>query len=312
MRAIVYERYGSPEIRELDPPVPGENEVLVRVHASSVNVADWIFMSGKPWVIRFATGLFRPRNRILGGDLAGRVEAVGKAVTRFRPGDEVFGDIGFGAYAEYACASESRIALKPSSLSFEQAAALPIAGITALQGLRDHGGVRSGQSVVINGASGAVGTFAVQIAKAFGAEVTGVCSTRNLDMVRSIGADHVSDYTQEDFTQSGKRYNFIFDLAGSRPLSACKSSLTPDGLYVSSAGQISWVLKVAVASLFAKQIKVMPAATVNPEDLATLGELCESGKVTPVIDRTYGLSEVPDALRRQGEGHAQGKTVIRV
>lgn len=315
MKAIVYRRYGQPdvlELREVEKPVVKDDEVLVRVHASSINVADWIFLTGKPSVVRLASGLFRPRAAVLGRDLAGRIEAVGSSVTSFSPGDEIFGEIDFGAYAEYACAPESRIAPKPAHMTFEQAAAVPLAGVTALQGLRDSGRIQSGQAVLINGASGAVGTFAVQVAKSFGAEVTGVCSTRNLDMVRSIGADHVSDYTQEDFTQSGQRYDLIFDLVASRPLSDCRRALKPDGVYVSSAGRLSWVLKVFLASLVHRQVKVMPEAKQNREDLMVLKELVEAGKVTPVIERTFGLSEVPEALRRQGAGHARGKTVISV
>lgn len=315
MKAIVRESYGSPDVldlREVEKPIVTDDDVLVRVHASSVNVADWIFLTGHPWVVRLAAGLFRPKHPTPGCDVAGRVEAVGRNVTRFQPGDEVFGELESGGYAEYALAPENRLARKPSNLTFEQAAAVPLAGITALQGLRDTGRIRAGQRVLINGASGAVGTFAVQVAKSFGAEVTAVCSTRNVEMLRSIGADHVSDYEREDFTRTGERYDLIFDLVASRPLADCRRSLTPGGRYVSSAGRLSWLFKVSLVSIFRKQVKAMPMARPTPEDLAVLTELIEAGKVTPVIDRTYELAEVPEALRRQGEGHARGKKVIKV
>jgi NADPH:quinone reductase-like Zn-dependent oxidoreductase len=322
MKAIVCDQYGTPEVlqlREVDKPVVKNNDILVRVRAASVNPADWHFLTGTPYVMRIATGLSKPKSNILGLDVAGQVDEVGRDVTRFRPGDEVFGSHG-SAYAEYVCVPEDRIALKPANLTFEQAAAVPVAGVTALQGLRDKGQVRLGQKVLIIGASGGVGTFAVQLAKAFGADVTGVCSTRNVDMVRSLGADHVIDYTQEDFTRSGQRYDLIVQVAGTLPPSDCRRALTPKGTLVlcSGDGGGSWlgpigrIAGAVVRSSFASQKVVMWIAESTHKDLVVLKELIEAGKVTPVIDRRYRLAEVPEALRYQGEGHAQGKTVITV
>jgi 2-desacetyl-2-hydroxyethyl bacteriochlorophyllide A dehydrogenase len=312
MQAIIQDTYGSPDVlklQEVDKPEPLAGEVLLRVHASSVNTADWIALTGRPYAARLAFGLVRPKHRIPGIAVAGEVAALGTNVTQFKPGDEVFGEVQ-SAYAEYVCVPEDRIGPKPTNLTFEEAAAVPLAGITALQGLRDKGRVQPGHQVLINGASGGVGTFAVQIAKALGAEVTGVCSTRNVDTARSLGADHVIDYTREDFTKSRTRFDAILDLAGSRPLADCRRLLTPGGVYVASVGRLGWVAKVAFASLFARQHIVSLTARQTQQDLAVLKEMIESGKVKPVIDRRYTLAEVPDALRYQGQGHAQGKIVI--
>ena len=285
--------------------------MLVRVHAAAVNKADWIALTGRPYAARLAFGFFRPKLRIPGIAMAGRVASVGKTVTQFNAGDEVFGEV-HSAYAEYVCVAADRIGPKPTNLTFEQAAAVPLAAITALQGLRDKARVQPGHKVLINGASGGVGTFALQIAKALGAEVTAVCSTRNVDIARSLGADHVIDYTREDFTQSETRFDTILDLAGSRPLSACLRLLTPHGVYVSSVGRLGWVLKVAVASLSARGKIVSVTGHQTQQDLAVLKEMLESGKVKPVVDRQYTLAEVPEALRYLGEGHAKGKVVITV
>ncbi len=320
MKAIVQHKYGSPdvlELREVDKPVVGDDDVLVRVHAASVNPFDWHMMRGRPYLARTQGGLLKPKQEILGADIAGQVEAVGSNVSRFQPGDEVFGE-NRRTYAEYVCVPEEGIALKPANLTFEQAAAVPLAGITALQGLRDKGQIQPGHKVLINGASGGVGTFAVQIAKSFGAEVTGVCSSRNVDMVRSIGADHVIDYTMENFTRNEERYDLVFDLVNSHSLSDYRRVMSRKGVYVlvGSAQMGDWigplteVTKVLVASLVGSQKMVPLLAKMRKEDMVVLKELVEAGKVTPVIDRRYMLSEVPEALWYQGEGHTQGKTVI--
>ncbi|MEE9297843.1 MAG: NAD(P)-dependent alcohol dehydrogenase [Acidimicrobiia bacterium] len=322
MKAIVQYRYGAPdhvlELQDVDKPAVKDDEVLVRVHAASVNPADWHLMTGRPYLIRLQAGLLKPKRNIPGTDVAGLVEAVGRNVMQFQPGDEVFGGCS-GAYAEYVCASEDRVVLKPANLTFEQAAAVPIAAITALQGLRDKGQIQPGHRVLINGASGGVGTFAVQIAKSFGAEVTGLCSTRNVDMVRSIGADRVIDYTQEDFTQKGQRYDLMLDAVGNRSLLDCRRVLNPKGVYVSVGakmgdwiGPLTHVFKVLLGSLVGSQKMVPMLAKTTKQDLVVLQELLEAGDVTPVIDRRYELSEVAEALRYQGEGHAKGKTVITV
>ena len=322
MKAIVYEEYGSPdvlELQEIDKPVVNDDGVLVRVRAASANPYDWHFMRGKPYFMRMQTGLLKPKANRLGVNLAGQVEAVGKNVTQFHPGDEVFGG-GDGAFAEYVCGSEDRLVLKPANLTFEQAAAVPTAAFTALQGLRDKGRIQPGQKVLINGASGGVGTFAVQIAKSFGAEVTGVCSTRNVDKVRSIGAHQVIDYTHEDFTHGGQRYDLMLDSVGNRSLSECRRVLASKGTYVIVGGPdggrwlgpMAHFLRTLVLSLFVSQKVVVLMAKRNKEDLLVLKELLEAGKVTPVIDRTYPLSEVPEAIRYLEEGHAQGKVVIAV
>jgi NADPH:quinone reductase-like Zn-dependent oxidoreductase len=331
MKAIVYDEYGSPdvlELKDIDKPPVNDDEVLVRVHAASVNRLDWHLMRGSPYIARLQAGLRKPKDRVLGADVAGQVEAVGKHVTKFQPGDEVFGSLfghGFGAFAEYVSVSDDLLELKPANLSFDQAAAVPVAALTALQGLRDHGRIEPGHKALIIGASGGVGTFAVQIAKSFGAEVTGVCSTRNVDMVRSIGADHVIDYTQEDFTQRGQRYDLIFETAGSQSPSEIRRVLTSKGTLVLIGhgksegrwiGPFGRMIRALVLSRFISQRiasytgKPNYSSGPNKGDLATLKELIEAGKITPVIDRTYSLSETPEAIRYLEEGHARGKVVI--
>jgi NADPH:quinone reductase-like Zn-dependent oxidoreductase len=319
MKAIVYHEYGSPDVlkcEETDKPTIGDDEVLIRVRAASVNPLDWHLMRGEPYVIRAMSGLRKPKPTRPGVDLAGQVEAAERNVTQFQPGDEVFG-ASTGAFAEYVCAGENKLVLKPANLTFQQAAAVPVAAISALQGLRDKGRIQPGQKVLINGAAGGVGTFAVQIAKSFGAHVTGVCSTRNVDLVRSIGADHVIDYTQEDFTQSGQRYDLVYDCVGNHSLSAFRRVMSPRGNYVMVGGPAGrWIgpmdraLKALLLSLFVSQKLSMFLASTNKEDLVVLKELIEAKKVTPVIDRSYTLSEVPEAVRYSEEGHARGKVVI--
>jgi NADPH:quinone reductase-like Zn-dependent oxidoreductase len=321
MKAIVCTKYGSPDVlqlKEVAKPIPEDNEVLVEVHAASVNDWDWGLLRGKPFLNRLLFGLLKPKIKILGCDIAGRVEAVGRNVKQFQPGDEVFGDIsgcGWGGFAEYVCARENALALKPASMTFEEAAAVPQAAVLALQGLRDKGQIQPGQKALINGAGGGVGTFAVQIAKSFGAEVTGVDSTRKLDMVRSIGADQVIDYTQEDFTQSGQRYDLILDVAAYHSIFDYKRALSPRGIYVMVGGSTARIFQ----SMFLGPLismtgsKKMGILMHKPnKDLAFMKELFEAGKVVPVIDGRYPLSEVPEALRYFGEGHAKGKIVITV
>ena len=323
MKAITYHRYGGPdvlELEEVDDPVVNDDDVLVRVRAASANPRDWHFMRGMPYFMRAQFGLRRPRDRFLGSDVAGQVEAVGKAVTRLKPGDEVFADVLTGGFAEYTRVPEALAAPKPASLTFEQAAAVPLAGLTALQGLRDHGRVQPGQKVLIIGASGGVGTFAVQLAKAFGASVTGVCGPTKADLVRSLGADHVIDYTREDFTRSGERYDLVFQLAGTRSPAACRRALTPRGTLLVTSGEsngrwigpVDRVIKAAALSPFVSQRLTPFVATRSRDDLLFLKGLIESGTVTPVIDRTYPLSEVPEAIRYLEAGHARGKVVITV
>ncbi len=316
MKAIVQNDYGSPNVlklKEVDKPVIKGNDVLVRVHAAALNAGDYFSMRGSPWLARFSVGFPKPKNYILGWDVAGHVEAVGNKVTRFRPGDEVFTSCN-ATLAEYACASEDKLAMKPTNLTFEQAAAVPTAALTALQGLRDAGKVREGQKVLINGASGGVGAFAVQIAKSFGAEVTGVCSTKNVDMVRSIGADHVIDYTKTDFTKNGQRYDLILDNVANRSFSDLRRALTPQGIIIPNSGHggMGYVFKAILLSPFMRQQGSMFFSTPNKKDLVILKELIESGKVTPVIDRTYPLSDTPEAFRYLEESHARGKVVITV
>ena len=323
MQAIVYEEYGPPDVlqlREVEKPTPKEDEVLVSVHAAAVNYGDWALLRGKPFLVRLMIGgLSKPKSTILGADIAGRVEAVGGRVTQFQPGDEVFGDnsaSGFGGFAEYLTAPESELALKPSNISFAQAAAVPMSGVVALQGLRDKGGIQSGQKVLIVGASGGNGTFAVQIAKSFGAQVTGVCSTRNLEMVCSIGADHVIDYTREDFAQGMERYDLILGAGGYRSIFDYRRALEPKGTYVMVGGGMAQVYEAMLlgpfVSLIGSQRLVNLSATSDQNDLAFVGKLIEAGKVVPVIDREYPLNDVPEALRYYGEGHSRGKVVIRV
>jgi len=316
MKAIVQNAYGSPDVlklKEVDKPVVKENDVLVSVKAAAINAGDIFSMRGSPWLARFAVGFPKPKNYILGWDMAGSVQAVGKKVTRFKPGDEVFAACS-GTLAEYVCVAEDKLAMKPTNLTFEQAAAVPTAAITALQGLRDAGKLRAGQKVLINGASGGVGTFAVQIAKAFGAEVTGVCSTRNVEMVLSIGADHVIDYTKKDFTKSGQSYDLILDNVANRAFSDLRRALTPQGVIIPNSGHggMSYVFKAFLLSPFMRQQRSPFMATPNAEDLVALKELIEAGKVTPVIDRTYPLSETRQAVRYLVEEHAQGKVIIVV
>jgi len=315
MKAIVYEKYGPPDVlklKEVEKPTPKEDEVLVKVQAASVNYSDWAFVRGEPFLVRLmGVGLLKPKITILGADIAGRVEAVGRNVKQFQPGDEVYGDLsgcGWGAFAEYVSVPENALALKPAGITFEEAAAVPQAALVALQGLR-KGQIQPGQKVLINGASGGIGTFAVQIAKSFGAEVTGVCSTRNLDMVRSIGADQVIDYTQEDFIKSGQRYDLILDIKAYRSILDYKRALSPKGIYVLAGGSIARILQ---ASMTGGKKMTNFLAKPNQKDLAFMKELLEAGKVVPVIDRRYPLNEVAEAVRYYGEGHAQGKVVITV
>jgi NADPH:quinone reductase-like Zn-dependent oxidoreductase len=324
MKAIVYCDYGLPNLKlqEIEKPAPADDQLLVKVRAASVNPLDWHFIEGTPYIMRaLGVGLRKPADTRLGVDFAGTVEVVGKNVTQFKPGDEVFGGR-TGAFAEYVCVREARaVALKPANITFEQAASVPIAGITALQGLRDKGKVQSGQKVLINGASGGVGTFAVQIAKSYGAEVTGVCSTRNLDMVRSLGADHVIDYTKEDFTKSDQRYDVILDNVANHSLSEFRRVLKPNGIYVliggGGASENRWLgpgltqaFKAMFLSKFVSQQMGMMLAELNQKDLTFLADLMESGKVTPVIDKRYRLSELPQAIEYLEQGHARGKVVI--
>jgi NADPH:quinone reductase-like Zn-dependent oxidoreductase len=324
MKAIVYTEYGSPDVlqlKEVEKPAPRENEVLVKIHAASANPLDWHLMRAAPFLARLENGLLKPKHTKLGADVAGRVEAVGTNTAQFQVGDEVFGGLFlsmFGGFAEFVCVPEALLALKPSNTSFEAAAAVPVAAFTALQGLRDKGQIQRGQKVLINGASGGVGTFAVQIAKAFGTEVTGVCSTRNLDMVRSIGADHVIDYTKHDFTQNGQRYDLLFDAVGNLSVADYKCALNPNGIasvagFTSLARLFQLVFLGAWVSMTgSRKIGLMKTAKPNQEDLVFLKELLEAGKVVPVIDRCYPLSQVPEAIRYLEQGHARGKVVITV
>ena len=323
MKAIVYERYGPPDVlqlKEVEKPTPKEDEVLIKVHASSANAPDWRAIRANPFFIRFQGGLIKPKNNLLGVDIAGRVEAVGRNVKQFQPGDEIFGDVfdcGLGAFAEYKCMNEEgALAIKPTNLTFEEAAAVPSAAVTALQGLRDQGQIQPGQMVLIIGASGGIGTFAVQIAKSYGTEVTGVCSSRNLDMVRSIGADQVIDYAQEDFTKSGQRYDLILDIAAKGSVSDYQHALSPKGIYVLCGFTLAAMFGVLflgprISRTGSKKF-VNYGAKTNNKDLVIMKELIEAGKVVPVIDRRYPLSEVPDAIRYYEKGHAQGKVVIIV
>ncbi len=313
MKAIVQDRYGLADVlalREIGKPTPGHGEVLIKVRGSSVNYGDHVMMTGQPYASRLVLGFQRPKHAVLGMDVAGIVEAVGAGATRFKVGDAVYGEAN-RTYAEYVCVSERRLAYKPANMSFEMSAAFPVAAITALQGLRDKAGVKPGDKVLINGASGGVGTFAVQIARAFGAEVTAVCSTRNVDMVRALGAAHVVDYTQEDFSQTSARYDAIFDLVGTASIGACRRILAPGGVYVSSVGRMGWSLKSLLASFIPGPGKVVLfAAKPTAADLDVLRHMAEAGQIEPVIDRRYTLSEVPSAMRAQGQGHARGKSII--
>ena len=324
MKAVVYTDYGAPDvlqIMDIKKPVPNDDQILIKVRAASINPLDWHFMEGTPYIMRaIGVGLRKPKDPRLGVDMAGTVEAVGKNVTQFKPGDEVFGGRN-GAFAEYVCARADRaVAPKPANITFEQAASVPIAAITALQALRDTGKVQAGQKVLINGASGGVGTFAVQIAKSFGADVTGVCSTRNLDLVRSLGADHVIDYTKEDFTKGEQRYDVIVDNVGTQPLSGFRRVLVPKGICVMIGGggpndggligPLGRPIKALLMSPFTSQKMEMMMAELNKKDLTILGDLMQSGKVKPVIDRTYPLSQIAEAIRYLEAGHARGKVII--
>ncbi len=320
MKAIVYTEYGPPdvlELKEIEKPAPNDDEVLIKVQAASVTPLDWHFLTGTPYIARLMAGLLKPKYPVLGIDVAGRVEAAGANFKQFQPGDEVFGlSFNSGAFAEYLCLSVAQMQMvhKPPGVSFEEAAAVPFAGYTALTCLSDLGQIQAGQKVLINGASGGVGTLAVQMAKSYGAEVTGVCSTRNLEMVRSIGADQVIDYTQEDFAQNEGRYDLIFDAVRKRSFSDCSRALSPHGIYVTTAFSPSLMLQKQWVSMTGDKRLVLLPPTMRPDQelLLDLSELLKTGKVTPVIDRCYPLSEVPEALRYLGKGHARGKVVITV
>ena len=322
MKAVVFRSYGSPDvlrIEEVERMLPRDDQVLIKVRAAAANPLDWHFMRGTPYIVRLTAGLRKPKKTRLGADVSGEVVAVGRNVTHFKPGDAVFG-IGAGTFAEYARAPENTLALKPANLTFEQAAGAGVAAVTALQGLRDKGRLQPGQKVLINGASGGVGTFAVQIAKSLGAEVTGVCSTRNVDLVRSLGADHVIDYARDDFTLSTQRYDLILDNVGNQPLSAVRRVMTRKGIYVMIGGSnegrwIGPMGRAAKAYLYSPLVSQefgMMLASAGAEDFAALKQLMETNKVTPVIDRTYPLSEISSAIRYLEEGHARGKVVIAV
>lgn len=320
MNAMVYHTYGSPDVlnlEEVQKPVPQDDQVLVKVIAASAAAGDWHLLRAKPFLIRFMSGLLRPKYNILGAALAGRVEVVGQNVQGFKPGDEVFGDLsacGFGAFAEYVAVPENALALKPANISFEEAASVPVSAVTALQGLRHFGQIQAGQKVLINGASGGVGTFAVQIAKAFGAEVTAVCSTRNANMMRSLGADHVIDYSKEDFTRNGQQYDLILAANGNTSIFDYKRALSPNGRYVMTGGSNAQLFQAMLLgpwfSMTGQQKLGNILARPSQKDLVFLKELLETRKVKPVIDRTYPLSKVPEAIRYLEEGHAKGKVVI--
>ena len=322
MKAIVYTKYGSPDVlefKEVAKPTPKDDEVLIKVIAVSVNAADLHLLRADPFLIRLSSGILNPKNQILGSDIAGRVEAVGGNVQQFKPGDEIFGNLsagGWGGFAEYACARADALVLKPTNISFEEAAAVPMAAVTALQGLRDKGKIQSGQKVLINGASGGVGTFAVQIAKSFGANVTAVGSTHNLDRMRSIGADQVIDYTQEDFAQNGQQYDLILAANGNRSIADYRRALAPQGTYVMSGGSMSQMTQAMILAPWYSKARGQKMGNLlskpNKQDLIFMKELLEAGKVKPVIDRCYPLRETADALRYLEEGHAKGKVVITV
>ncbi|MEA2024034.1 MAG: NAD(P)-dependent alcohol dehydrogenase [Actinomycetota bacterium] len=323
MKAITQEEYGTPgdvlRLQEIEKPTIGDDDVLVRVRATGIHIGDWLMMNGVPYLIRLmGYGLRKPKATVPGTELAGSVEAIGKNVKQFQPGDEVFG-FGTGGFAEYAAVSQDALVLKPANATFEQAAVVPVSGFTALQAVRDQAKVQPGQNVLIIGASGGVGTYAVQIAKAFGAEVTGVCSTRNVEMVRSIGADHVIDYTKENIAESGQRYDVILDMAGNRSISELRSALTPEGTLVIVGGTGGHILMgfgrtlrgVALSPFVSQDLRSFISST-NKDDLVVLKELIEDGKITPVVDRAFPLTETADALNHVGERHTRGKTVVTV
>jgi NADPH:quinone reductase-like Zn-dependent oxidoreductase len=316
MKAMVYTKFGPPDVlqlKEVERPIPKANEILIKVRAASANAYDWRHLRADPFLIRFmGAGLFKPRHQILGADIAGTVEAVGRDVKQFKPGDEVFGDGGYGGFAEYVCVAEARFVLKPADLTFENAAAVPMAALTALQGLRDHGKIQAGQKVLINGASGGVGTFAVQIAKSFGTEVTGVCRTAKMELVRSIGADHVIDHTREDVTENEQRYDLIFDVAVFRSVLKYRRILGSGGNYVLAGGSMARIFQLMFISMTgAKNMKLI-VAKVSQKDLLSIVDLISSGKVRPIIDKHYPLSETGEALRYLEDGRARGKVVITV
>ena len=314
MKAIVYTKYGPPDVlhlEEVERPTPKDNEILIKVHAASINSYDWRHLRPDPFFLRFmGGGLLKPKHRILGADMAGHVEAIGPNVKGFKPGDDVVGDGGYGGYAEYACVDENKFVPKPADLTFEDAAAMPMAALTALQGLRDKGRIQAGQKVLVNGASGGVGTFAVQIAKSYGTEVTGVCRTAKMDLVRSIGADHVIDYTQEDVTKRTERYDLIFDVAAFRSILAYKRILSAGGIYVLAGGSMARIFQsMAISMTGAKNIRFIPAK-VKQEDLLVILELMKAGKVRSIVDKRFPLSETPAAFRYFEEGRTRGKVVI--
>jgi NADPH:quinone reductase-like Zn-dependent oxidoreductase len=321
MKAILFTQYGSPDVlqpSEVEKPTPNENQVLVKIVAAAANPLDWHGMRGEPIIARMGNGLRKPKDQRLGADIAGRVEAVGRNVTEFKPGDEVFGTVGVGGFAEYVCTREKNLVLKPGNISFEAAAAAPVVGLTAVQGMRDAGKIQAGEKVLVNGAAGGIGTFAVQLAKSYGTEVTGVCSTRNLDMVRSIGADHVVDYTREDFTRNGKQYDLIFDTIGNRSVFDYRRALSPQGRCV-IAGFTSlprlfghMLLGPLVSKRGDRKVGMMGISNANKEDLLVIKELLETGKVVSVIDRRYPLSETAEAIRYLETLHARGKVIINV
>ena len=321
MKAILVPKYGSPDVlqfTEVEKPAPNENQVLVKIVAAAANPLDWHGMRGEPILVRLGGGFRQPKDPRLGADIAGVVEAVGRNVIEFKPGDPVFGAVGVGGFAEYVCTREKNLALKPGNISFEAAAAAPVVGFTALQGMRDTGQIRAGQTVLVNGAAGGIGTFAVQLAKSYGTEVTGVCSTRNLDMVRSIGADHVVDYTREDFTRSGQKYDLIYDAIGNRSVSDYRRALKPNGRCV-IAGFTSlprlvghMVMGRWTSRRSDRWVGMMGISNASKEDLLIIKELLESGKVVPVIDRRYPLRETAEAIRYLEQGHARGKVIINV
>jgi NADPH:quinone reductase-like Zn-dependent oxidoreductase len=321
MKAIINEKYGLSDvlqIKEIEKPMPKDDEVLIKVIAVSINMADWHLLTADIFLVRFMEGLFKPKNKVLGADVSGIVEAVGKKVTLFQPGDAVIGDLtqcGWGGLAEYTCAKENALIIKPDSLLFEEAAALPMAGVTALQGLRNKAQIKAGQKVLINGASGGVGTFAVQMAKHYGAEVTAVCSTGKIDLVRSLGADHVIDYTKEDFTQNGKHYDLIFAVNGYHPLSAYKRALAPNGKYFMVGGASKQMFQaLLLGAIFSSKGKKLGAhaAKADANDLADVVKLVADGKVKPVIDRCYTFEKAAEAFAYLGAGHASGKVVIKL
>jgi NADPH:quinone reductase-like Zn-dependent oxidoreductase len=314
MKAMVYTKFGPPDVlqlKEVEKPIPKVDEILIKVHAASANAYDWRHLRADPFLIRFmGAGLLKPKHKILGADIAGQVEAVGGNVKQFQPGDEVFGEGGYGGFAEYVCVDENRFVLKPAHLAFEEAAAVPMAALTALQGLRDKGQIQARQKVLINGASGGVGTFAVQIAKSFEAEVTGVCSTAKMDLVRSIGADHVIDYTQEDVTKNSQRYDLIFDIAAYRSISEYKRILSSRGIYVLAGGSLARIFQLMLISMTGVKNMRLIVENANQKDLLVILELLKVGKVKSIIDKRYPLNETAEALRYLEEGHARGKVVI--